>query len=80
FFFFFFFFFFIIVEHFPSPGRLGAMTDSHLETFFPWFTAVSTDETFPLFACRVNHLVRSAIYRAISKLFDIALAVLSARV
>jgi hypothetical protein len=56
------------------------MTDSHLETFFPWFTAVSTDETFPLFACRVNHLVRSAIYRAISKLFDIALAVLSARV
>jgi hypothetical protein len=66
-------------EHFPSPGRLGAMTDSHLPAFFQWITTVSTDETFPLFVCRVNQSVRSAIYRAISKLFDIALAVLSSR-
>jgi hypothetical protein len=35
-------------EHFPSPGRLGAMTDSHLEAFFQWIAVVSTDETFPL--------------------------------
>jgi hypothetical protein len=66
-------------EHFPSPGRLGAMTDSHLKAFFPWIAALWPDETFPLKVCRVNHLVRSAIYRAISKLFDIALAVLSTR-
>jgi hypothetical protein len=65
-------------EHFPSPGRLGAMTDSHLETFFPWLTAVSAGETFPLSVCRVKHPPVSAIYRAISKLFDIALAMLSA--
>ncbi|WLH35290.1 hypothetical protein PSH79_25840 [Pseudomonas sp. FP2196] len=60
--------------HFPSPERLGAMTDSHAEAFFQWIAAVSVGETFPLLVCRVNHLVRSAIYRAISKLFDIALA------
>jgi hypothetical protein len=64
-------------EHFPSPGRLGAITDSHLKAFFQWITAYSAGETFPLFVCRVNHLVRSAIYRPISKLFDIALAMLS---
>jgi hypothetical protein len=66
-------------EHFPSPGRLGAMTDSHLKAFFQWITADWVDETFPLFVCRVNHCPRSAIYRAISKLFDIALAVFSVR-
>jgi hypothetical protein len=60
--------------HFPSPERLGAMTDSHPGAFFPWLAAVSVDETFPLLVSRVNRLVRSAIYRAISKLFDIALA------
>jgi hypothetical protein len=38
-------------EHFPSPGRLGAMTDSHLEAFFHVITAVSTGETFPLSVC-----------------------------
>jgi len=38
-------------EHFPSPGRLGAMTDSHLEAFFHLITTVSTGETFPLFIC-----------------------------
>jgi hypothetical protein len=65
-------------EHFPSPGRLGAMTDSHLKAFFQRITADSSDETFPLSVCRVKRPVRSAIYRAISKLFDIALAVLSA--
>ncbi|MHA6124823.1 hypothetical protein ACX3YD_01175 [Pseudomonas fluorescens group sp. PF-1] len=67
-------------EHFPSHGRLGAMTDSHLEAFFPWIATLSPDETFPLLVCRVNHLVRSAIHRAISKLFDIALAVFPTRV
>ncbi|UVL40081.1 hypothetical protein LOY55_28430 [Pseudomonas sp. B21-040] len=66
-------------EHFPSPGRLGAMTDSHLEAFFQWITKVSADETFLLFVCRVNGKPGSAIYRAISKLFDIALAVISTR-
>jgi hypothetical protein len=66
-------------EHFPSPGRLGAMTDSHLKAFFPCITTVSTDETFPLLVCRADHAVRSAIYRAISKLFDIAIAVFSRR-
>jgi hypothetical protein len=38
-------------EHFPSPGRLGAMTDSHLKAFFQWITTYSPDETFPLFVC-----------------------------
>jgi hypothetical protein len=38
-------------EHFPSPGRFGAMTDSHLEAFFHLMTAVSFDETFPLSVC-----------------------------
>jgi hypothetical protein len=66
-------------EHFPSPGRLGAMTDSHLETFFQRITVVSADESFPPSVCRVNHPLRSAIYRAISKLFDIALAMPSTR-
>jgi hypothetical protein len=66
-------------EHFPSPGRLWAMTDSHLETFFPWLTAVSVDETFPLYVCRVTQSSRSAIHRAISKLFDIDLAGFSDR-
>jgi hypothetical protein len=69
--------------HFPSPERLGAMTDSHPEAFFPWITSVSAGETFPLFVCRVNRSVRSAIksatHRAISKLFDIGLAVFSGR-
>jgi hypothetical protein len=64
-------------EHFPSPTRLGAMTDSHLKAFFQWIKTVSVGETFPLFVCRVNQTPRSAIYRAISKLFDIALAMLS---
>ncbi|WP_148049703.1 hypothetical protein [Pseudomonas brassicacearum] len=64
-------------EHFPSPGRLGAMTDSHLETFFQWITQVSNDETFPRLVCRVKRSPVSAIYRAISKLFDIALAGIS---
>jgi hypothetical protein len=64
-------------EHFPSPTRLGAMTDSHLEAFFQWITTVSAGETFLLFVCRDNSALRSAIYRAISKLFDIALARLS---
>jgi hypothetical protein len=50
------------------------MTDSHPGAFFPWLAAVSVGETFPLLVSRVNRLVRSAIYRAISKLFDIALA------
>jgi hypothetical protein len=54
------------------------MIDSHRQAFFPCLTAVSAGETFPLFVCRVNRLVRSAIKsaidRAISKLFDIALA------
>jgi hypothetical protein len=63
--------------HFPSPERLGAMTDSHTEAFFPWLTVDSVGETFPLFVCRVNQPVRSAIYRAISKLFDIDLAAIS---
>jgi hypothetical protein len=53
------------------------MTDSHLETFFPWLATVSPDETFLLFVCRVKQGFRSAIYRAISKLFDIALAMIS---
>jgi hypothetical protein len=65
--------------HFPSPERFGAMTDSHPEAFFPCWAAVSSGETFPLFVCRVNQPVRSAIYRAISKLFDIALAAISHR-
>jgi hypothetical protein len=55
------------------------MTDSHTEAFFPWLTVDSPGETFPLFVCRVNQPVRSAIYRAISKLFDIALAAISRR-
>jgi hypothetical protein len=38
-------------EHFPSPTRLGAMTDSHPEVFFQRITTVSTDETFPLSVC-----------------------------
>jgi hypothetical protein len=38
-------------EHFPSPTRLGAMTDNHLKAFFQWLTAYSTGETFPLFVC-----------------------------
>jgi hypothetical protein len=38
-------------EHFPSPTRLGAMTDSHLKAFFQWLTAVSTGETFLQFVC-----------------------------
>jgi predicted DNA-binding transcriptional regulator AlpA len=66
-------------EHFPSPTRLGAMTDSHLEAFFRWINSHSPGETFPLTICRVTHPLRSAIYRAISKLFDIALAMLSGR-
>jgi hypothetical protein len=66
-------------EHFPSPTGLGAMTDSHPGTFFPWIAVVSVGETFPLLVCRVGQARRSAIYRAISKLFDIALAVFSTR-
>jgi hypothetical protein len=50
------------------------MTDSHPGAFFQWIAALSVGETFPLHVCRVNRLVGSAIYRAISKLFDIALA------
>jgi hypothetical protein len=38
-------------EHFPSHGRLGAMTDSHLEAFFQWIARVSLGETFPPFVC-----------------------------
>jgi hypothetical protein len=66
-------------EHFPSPTRLGAMTDSHLKAFFRWIKSHSPGETFPLTICRVTLSPRSAIYRAISKLFDIALAVFSDR-
>jgi predicted DNA-binding transcriptional regulator AlpA len=65
--------------HFPSPERLGAMTDSHPGAFFQWIAALSVGETFPLLVCRVNRLERSAIYRAISKLFDIGLAMNSPR-
>jgi hypothetical protein len=54
------------------------MTDSHRGAFFQWIAALSVGETFPLLVCRVNRWVRSAIKsaidRAISKLFDIALA------
>jgi hypothetical protein len=66
-------------EHFPSHGRLGAMTESHPEVFFPRLSAEWAGETFPLPVCRVNPFTRSAIYRSISKLFDIDLAVLTAR-
>ncbi|MND93572.1 hypothetical protein D3C80_857610 [compost metagenome] len=38
-------------EHFPSPGRLGAMTDSHLKAFFQWITTYSPGETFPPSDC-----------------------------
>jgi hypothetical protein len=41
-------------EHFPSPGRLGAMIDNHLGAFFQSITMVSTGETFPLSVRRVN--------------------------
>jgi hypothetical protein len=63
-------------EHFPSPTRPGAMTDSHPEAFFRWIKSHSPGETFPLKVCRVKHALGSAIYRAISKLFDIDLAVI----
>jgi hypothetical protein len=51
------------------------MTDSHPKAFFQRITAYSTDETFPLLVCGLKLTLRSAIYRPISKLFDIALAV-----
>jgi hypothetical protein len=54
--------------------RLGAMTDSDPEAFFQSIAPVSSGETFPLLVCRDHRLMRSAIYRAISKLFDIDLA------
>ncbi|MCP2074987.1 UNVERIFIED_ORG: hypothetical protein J2Y77_004423 [Pseudomonas lini] len=63
-------------EHFPSPTRLGAMTDSHPKAFFRWIKSLSSSETFPLMGCRVEHALGSAIYRAISKLFDIDLAMI----
>jgi hypothetical protein len=55
------------------------MTESHPEVFFPRLSAEWAGETFPLPVCRVNPFTRSAIYRSISKLFDIDLAVLTAR-
>jgi hypothetical protein len=66
-------------EHFPSPTRLGAMTDSHLEAFFRRIKSHSPGETFPHTFCMRSLYPRSAIYRAISKLFDIALAGFSDR-
>jgi hypothetical protein len=66
-------------EHFPSQACLAAMTDSHLKAFFQWIKTVSAGETFLLFVCRAEQVIRSATHRAISKLFDIALAVLSDR-
>ncbi|MEX0163820.1 hypothetical protein MRBLPD1_002313 [Pseudomonas brassicacearum] len=63
-------------EHFPSPTHPGAMTDSHPWAFFRWIKSHSPGETFPLMACRVKHRLGSAIYPAISKLFDIELAVI----
>jgi hypothetical protein len=52
------------------------MTDSHTERFFRWIKALSPGETFPRMVCRVKPVSGSAIYRAISKLFDIELAVI----
>jgi hypothetical protein len=64
-------------EHFPSADSLGAMTDSRSGVFFLWINADSPGETFPRFVCRVKPSPGSAIYRAISKLFDIGLAGIS---
>jgi hypothetical protein len=50
------------------------MTDSHPERFFRWIKSLSPGETFPLMSCRVERAPGSAIYRSISKLFDIELA------
>ncbi|MFJ4197961.1 hypothetical protein [Pseudomonas sp. NPDC089534] len=66
-------------EHFPSPGRLGAMTDSHLKTFFPCRAALSAGESFPPPVYGINQSVGNATHRSISKLFDIDLAMLSGR-
>jgi hypothetical protein len=54
----------------------GAMTDSHPEQFFRRIKSLSPGETFPLMVCRVKPVSGSAIYRAISKLFDIDLAMI----
>ncbi|QXI28155.1 hypothetical protein [Pseudomonas vanderleydeniana] len=60
--------------YFPSGRAFGAMTDSRSTAFFPPIVAHRADESFPRIACRATEKRESAIYDAISKVFDIALA------